>query len=117
MLTGIVIHGDGFGRTLGFPTANIPATKAATYFKPGVYAAWATLGTVKYKAALVIHDKYIKVEVFFLDYHGEDFYGDLISVDPLARLSALERYDSIDELKTKIASDVEIIRDYFVQKK
>ncbi len=117
MLSGSVIHGDGFGRQLGYPTANIPPTKAATYFRPGVYAASVTLGSEKYKAALAIHDKHSKIEVFLMDYEGPDFYGVYITIDPLQRLSEMEPYDSVDELKDKIASDVEMVREYFAQKK
>ena len=64
MLSGSVIHGDGFGRQLGYPTANIVPTKAAKYFRPGIYAAMVTLGGEKYQSALAIHDKYSKIEVF-----------------------------------------------------
>lgn len=117
MLSGSVIHGDGFGRQLGYPTANIPSTKAATFFQPGVYAATVHLGSEKYKAALAIHDKHLKIEVFLLDYQGPDFYGVSITIDPMQRLSGMEHYDSIEELKEKITSDVEMVREYFAHKK
>lgn len=117
MLSGSVIHGDGIGRQLGYPTANIPYCKAVTYFRPGIYAALVTFADKKYQAALAIHDQYTKTEVFLLDYRGEDFYGVHIAIDPLQRLSGMESYESIDELKSKIATDVEMVREYFAQKK
>jgi len=117
MLSGSVIHGDGIGRNLGYPTANIAYSKAVTYFRPGVYAALVSMGDKKYQAALAIHDQYTKTEVFLLDYQGDDFYGVIITIDPLQRLSGMEFYESQTELKTKIANDVEMVREYFAQKK
>lgn len=117
MLSGSVIHGDGIGRQLGYPTANIPYCKAVTYFRPGVYAAMVTLGDKKYQAALAIHDKYSKTEVFLLSYQGDDFYGATIVIDPLQRLSGMEFYDTEAELKTKIKHDVTMVQEYFAQKK
>ncbi len=117
MLSGSVIHGDGFGRQLGYPTANIAPTKAAKYFRPGIYAAIVTLGGEKYQSALAIHDKYSKIEVFLMDYQGPDFYDVHITIDPVQRLSEMEQYDTVEELKEKIAADVEMVREYFAQKK
>lgn len=117
MLSGSVIHGDGFGRQLGYPTANIEPTKAAKYFRPGIYAATVTLGGEKYQAALAIHNKHSKIEAFLIAYQGPDFYGVHITIDPVQRLSEMEQYDSTEELKTKISHDVQMVCDYFAQKK
>lgn len=116
MIRGTVVHGDGRGRILGYPTANIDVPVASTKLGPGVYAALAMLQNESYLAALVIHEAIDKIEVFFLNYEGPDFYGKTIAVEAVQRVSGLERLDSENELKEKIASDVDLVRNYFVEK-
>ncbi|MBP7992413.1 MAG: riboflavin kinase [Candidatus Magasanikbacteria bacterium] len=115
MIRGTVIKGEGLAKKMGYPTANIDVSVANTQLKPGVYAAFAILHSQSYLAALVIHE-IDKVEVFFLDYVGADFYGEKISVEAVQKVSAIERFDSVEELKEKISSDVEMVRQYFVEK-
>ncbi|NLF74944.1 MAG: riboflavin biosynthesis protein RibF, partial [Chloroflexi bacterium] len=42
-LSGTVVHGDGRGRTIGFPTANIDVWEEQVLPQNGVYAGWAHL--------------------------------------------------------------------------
>ena len=99
MICGTVVHGDGKGKGLGYPTANIDVPVASTKLKPGVYAATANLNNETYSAALVIHEFWDKIEVYFLEYRGTDFYGSEITVDAIQRVSGLERLDTDEELK------------------
>ncbi len=112
MLSGPVVNGDGIGKTYGCPTANLSLRRSQVKLHSGVYAATATLNREVYKAALVIQEKPWKVEVHLLDYKGPDFYGQHISIDPVQKVSEIESYDSIDELKEKIASDLELVREF-----
>ena len=53
-VSGCVVHGFNRGGTqLGFPTANLAATDSC-HLVPGVYAGWATLLNLEYKAAISI---------------------------------------------------------------
>lgn len=113
MLRGIVIKGDGIGKILGFPTANIDTPKAKVKYTLGVYAATTTLGEKKYNGALVIRDNPWKIEMFLFDYDGPDFYGDKIAIDPLQKTSMIEKMGSKKELKEKIAKDIQLVKDYF----
>lgn len=113
MLRGTVIHGDGFGKGLGYPTANLNVHRSGISFAVGVYAAEATLRNVVYNAALVINSEPWKVEVYFIDYKGPDFYGEEVYVSPIQKVSQLEQYDSLDELKEKIGIDVALVNDFF----
>lgn len=112
MLAGPVVNGDGIGKKFGCPTANLSLRRSQVPLHSGVYAAMATLNREVHKAALVIQEKPWKVEVHLLDYKGADFYGQHISVDPVQKVSEIESYDSVDELKEKIASDLELIREF-----
>lgn len=120
MLASVVIFGDGIGKLYGYPTANLEVKRTQVPFTPGVYAAWATMERVRYPAALVIQSEPWKVEVHLLDYSGPDFYGAFLSVDPIQKISEIERYDSTAELKEKIINDLELIREFlreWVEKK
>jgi len=94
MLGGKIIRGDGIGRTLGFPTR-------------------ATLFGEVYDAALVIMHHPWKVEAHLLDYLGDDMYGEEIYFEPIQRVSTLERYDTMEELKKKIERDIVLVRKVF----
>ena len=106
MIAGPVVRGDGIGKTYGCPTANLALRRTQVPFHSGVYAAHATLNREVYKAALVIQEKPWKIEVHLLDYEGSDFYGQQLSVDPVQKISEIEKYDSEEELKVKIKADL-----------
>jgi riboflavin kinase/FMN adenylyltransferase len=116
MLRGTVVHGDGLGKGTGYPTANINARRSDIKFSVGIYAAEATLHEKVYKVALVIRDNPFKVEAYFIDYSGEDFYGEEITISPIQKVSELERYDSMDELKEKIRADVAMVTAFFADR-
>ncbi|MFZ2189623.1 MAG: riboflavin kinase [Candidatus Magasanikiibacteriota bacterium] len=113
MLKGIVIHGDGIGKKLGFPTANLDIDKKKCKFNPGVYAAKVLLDKKEYQGALAIQEKNWKVEVHFLDYVGEDFYGSFIEVEPIQKVSEMEGFSGENSLIEKINNDVEKVREVF----
>ena len=107
---GKVISGDGVGRGLGFPTANLDMSFADIPVEEGVYAAYAIVRGTRYAAALAVHEANDKVEVHVLDYNGDDLYGEEMSVEAVALVSAMESFASTEELTQKIAGDVEKVR-------
>lgn len=112
MIEGIVINGEGLGRSLGWPTANLNIPAEKTHLQPGVYAARAIFRHTTYLAALVISEApRDKVEVYLIDYTGEDFYGETLQVEPVQQVSQLELKDSVEELKEKIGADMQLIKD------
>lgn len=113
IIEGTVVHGDGIGKTLGYPTANLDVEPDETPYKNGVYAAHAEMRGVKYPAALVINGMQKKVEVHLLVYSGEDCYGERMFVEPIQKVAEIERYDSMEELKEKIKNDIETVEKIF----
>ncbi len=113
MFQGIVIHGDGLGKGLGYPTANLDISAEKTRCKDGVYAAKAYFRKKEYKAALIIQSARKKVEVYLFDYKDEDFYGLELEVDPVQKVSEIETYENDQKLKEKIAKDIELIEQVF----
>jgi riboflavin kinase/FMN adenylyltransferase len=114
-LHGPVIHGDGRGKTIQVPTANIAYSHEKMIPAKGIYACWAYLGAEKYQAAINIGtnptftpDKQTpNVEVHLLDYHGGDIYGEDLRLEFVSRLRAELKFDSVDVLLEQIWKDVE----------
>jgi riboflavin kinase / FMN adenylyltransferase len=116
-LEGVVVRGDGRGRPLGFPTANLMTRAHAAVPADGVYAAWlvrraADAGVPeRLRAAVSIgtnptfSGRERRVEAYALDFDG-DLYGERLALDFVARLREMRRYDSIEPLVAQIEQDV-----------
>lgn len=126
-LEGVVVHGDGRGRDLGFPTANIAPPMHAAIPADGVYAGWFTvlgpqgpaIGEVapgeRAMAAISVgtnptfSGRSRTVEAFVLD--GEaDLYGQQVAVDFVEHLRGMRKFDSIDALIEAMGEDVATAR-------
>ena len=113
-LHGPVIHGDGRGRTIDVPTANISYSHAKMIPAKGIYACWAYLNGRRYQAAINIGtnptftpDKQSpNVEAHLLDFHKE-IYGEDIRLEFIARLRDELKFDSVEKLLEQIWRDVE----------
>lgn len=110
-LDGIVVRGDGRGRQLGYPTANVRTERYAAIPADGVYAGRVVLDGKRLPAAVSIGTKPTfegrehAVEPYILDF-DEDIYGDELGVEFTARLRGQERYDRIEDLVGQIGRDV-----------
>lgn len=116
-LAGVVEHGDGRGRQLGFPTANlggiqtlIPAT--------GVYATSVSIAGTEHASATHIgpnltfaEDGGVKVETHLVGYSG-DLYGRSLRVDFLGRLREITKFASVTELIAQMERDIEAARNW-----
>jgi len=117
-ICGRVIHGDALGRTLGFPTANLPLKRLQSPVK-GVYAVDVYgLGDKPYPGVANIGTRPTvagirqQLEVHLLDV-SLDLYGRHIDVVLRAKLRNEQRFASLDALKQQIANDVVAARAYF----
>jgi riboflavin kinase / FMN adenylyltransferase len=123
---GVVVRGDGRGRVLGYPTANVAPPMYSAIPADGVYAAWFTVlghgpvvGTVtpgeRYQAAVSVgtnptfSGRTRTVEAFVLDTTA-DLYGQHVAVDFVARLRGQEKFDSVDDLIVAMDNDTERAR-------
>lgn len=115
---GIVIRGEGRGRKLGFPTANLKIENKLA-LPHGVYATWAKLGdrfipsvtNVGVRPTFEKSDKELAalVETHLIDF-AEDLYGQILEVQFLARLRAERKFAGIEPLKAQIRNDLEQAR-------
>jgi len=119
---GVVVRGDGRGRDLGFPTANVAPPMYAAIPADGVYAAWFTIlgagpavGEVepgqRYQAAVSVgtnptfSGRTRTVEAFVLDKNA-DLYGQHVAVDFVHRIRGMVQFDGIDALVEAMHDDV-----------
>ncbi len=121
-LEGVVVHGDGRGKGLGFPTANVAPTMHAAIPADGVYAGWFTvlneddpLAGRQFMAAISVgtnptfDGRNRTVEPHLLDFDA-DLYGKRVAVDFVDQLRGMRKFESIDELVQAIARDVDQAR-------
>ncbi|MEX1035459.1 MAG: bifunctional riboflavin kinase/FAD synthetase [Sneathiella sp.] len=115
---GVVVDGDKRGRTIGFPTANIPLV-GYNHPKLGVYAVRVGLhrgthvdwidGVANFGMRPTFDKKDVLLEVHLLDWSGE-LYDQSIRVAFVDYIRPEMKFGGIDELTAQIARDVEKAR-------
>ncbi|MGA4643046.1 bifunctional riboflavin kinase/FAD synthetase [Limisphaera sp. 4302-co] len=115
-LAGRVVAGDGLGRRLGFPTANLDV-QGLVLPPRGVYSGRCAVEGRVYRAALNVgwrptvagENPVLRVEVHLLDFDG-DLYGRELEVAVLEKLRDEQRFESLEALRRQIRADLERIR-------
>ncbi len=111
-IAGKVVGGDGLGRQLGFPTANVDTTGLA--LPPhGVYAVHAEAAGKTHRAVLNIGRRptlrnpnpELRVEAHLLDFEG-DLYGQELELTFVEKLREEKKFPSLKELRDQIALDI-----------
>jgi riboflavin kinase/FMN adenylyltransferase len=118
-IRGSVTHGDKRGRTINFPTANIPLGR---HLEParGVYAVTVHLadGAVHRGVANIGRRPTVndglesRVEAHIFDFDG-DLYGQEVAVALHVFIRAEQKFASFDALKIQIAQDADEARGFF----
>lgn len=116
-LSGPVVHGDGRGRHINIPTANIQYPGSKLLPANGIYACRIWVGQESHAAATNIGynptftpDKRIaNVEAHLLDF-DRDLYGEHVTLEFVSRLRDEMRFDSVDALLRQIQGDIEQTR-------
>ena len=109
-LEGIVMRGTGQARHLGYPTANLHTEPYTAIPADGVYAGYVDVGERRIPAAISVgnpmfHGENPTVESYLLDF-DEDLYGHTISVEFVARLRGMQRFDELPALIDQMGRDV-----------
>jgi riboflavin kinase/FMN adenylyltransferase len=117
-LEGEVVRGEGRGRRLGYPTANLRIEEALARPPRGVYAGRVVLEGRLLPAAINVgvnpqfggaRDDPTRFEVYVVDFDG-DLYGRVLRVGVTRRLRDEARFASVDDMLEQIARDVEAAR-------
>lgn len=112
-MSGRVIYGQQLGRTLGFPTANIPVKRRKTAtsgifavrvhgLEEGTLDGVASLGT----RPTVTGDGDMLLEVFIFDF-DRNIYGEYLEVDLITRLRDELKFPDLDSMVEQIHRDVD----------
>jgi riboflavin kinase/FMN adenylyltransferase len=113
---GVVVRGDGRGRGLGFPTANLRVAERDKLVPPqGIYAVRAVLRSGTYRGALHLGPRPTfkgspsTIELHVLDFDA-DIYGEEVRVDFVQRLREIRPFATVEALVEQMKEDVEAAR-------
>ncbi len=111
-IRGAVVKGDGRGRQLGFPTANLRIADGDKLVPPqGIYAVRGALRSGIHPGALHIGPRPTfqgsppTVELHLIDFDG-DVYGEIVRVDFVRRLRDVLPFDTPEALVEQMREDV-----------
>ncbi len=122
--SGTVVRGQGIGKSLGYPTANIEIkSKFKLIPKPGIYAINAILNNKSHDALLYIGNRpTIKnhlqktIEVHILDFDKE-IYGDKLTIELVDYIREDFKFENIEKLKEQMSKDERKGREILSKKK
>jgi riboflavin kinase/FMN adenylyltransferase len=116
-IRGLVVRGEGRGRGLGFPTANLRVAERDKLIPPqGIYAVRGVLRSGAYTGALHLGPRPTfkgsppTMELHLLDF-DEDIYGEEVRVDFIEYLRPIEPFSTVRALVEQIRVDVETARE------
>ena len=118
-LSGRVIKGEGRGKKIGFPTANLGYDKELIIPAKGVYITQVKIKDMVYNSVTNIgvnptfntgYD--VHVESHLLDF-THDIYGEEIRVSFIKKLRDEKKFPSVNDLVVQIKADADLARDYF----
>ncbi|MBT8125741.1 MAG: bifunctional riboflavin kinase/FAD synthetase [Gammaproteobacteria bacterium] len=117
-MSGRVIHGDKKGRTIGFPTANIPVKRRICAVN-GVFAVNVSMndGSEYQGVANIGHRPTVagtrtQLEVHIFNF-SKEIYGNLLKITFCKKLRDEKKFDSFEELKKQIEQDSKSAQDFF----
>ncbi|MGX5913393.1 bifunctional riboflavin kinase/FAD synthetase [Aliidiomarina sp. Khilg15.8] len=109
-IEGRVAHGEKKGRTIGFPTANLPLKRLKSPLR-GVFVVQATVAGKRYHGVANIGNRPtvggsgVQLETHLFNFNGE-LYGERMTVTPLHKIRDEVKFASLNELKQQIHKDV-----------
>lgn len=117
-ISGHVIHGDKKGRTIGFPTANIPIQRKICAVN-GVFAVTVTrqdgskfpgVANIGHRPTVGGTRTQLEVHIFNFSY---EIYGEFLEVTFCKKLRDEKKFDSFEALKKQIEQDSKSAQNFF----
>lgn len=110
-LSGVVEHGNGIGRQIGFPTANIRIQSNKLLPMSGVYSAQALVDGKSIVAIVNVgNNPTVGNDKISVESHLIDFYGNLYSKEVVLNFDLFirseKKFASLNELQEQIAKDL-----------
>ncbi|GHU44659.1 riboflavin biosynthesis protein [Bacilli bacterium] len=116
-VSGLVVHGEARGRTIGFPTANVESKHYQYLPAIGVYVVDIEVSGTRYRgmASIGYNDtfggKNKTLEVNIFDFHDE-IYGERVTVYFLKLIRGMIKFDGVEALIAQMDSDEKISREF-----
>ena len=118
-LSGRIYKGDGRGRTIGFPTANMEYPKERILPKKGVYITETIYKDMRYFSVTNVGNNptFLDKDEIFVETHilnfDNDIYGEEIKVEFFEFLRGEKKFPSVNDLIEQIKLDIKKARAYF----
>ena len=113
--SGIVVHGNARGRTIGYPTANLAPLDRVILPADGVYVVDVEHDGQMYRGMasvgknVTFEGDELRFEANIFDF-SQDIYGDTIRIFWLDKIRDMVKFDNVDELVKQLQVDKEIAR-------
>ena len=111
-LEGVVIKGEGRGKKIGFPTANIQVSPDLIIPQRGVYVTRTIYNGMVYQSVTNIgfnptfkDTDLVHIETNLFDFNN-DIYGEVLDIQFLHKLRDERKFGTVNELITQIKADV-----------
>ncbi len=112
-IDGVVMAGDGRGRKLGFPTANLEADRSILVPATGVYAVrvamagsvFAGVANIGYRPTFVTENPVRRIEIHLFDV-ARNLYGQAMRVYFTRYIRGERHFDSVNDLVRQIECDI-----------
>lgn len=111
-INGTVVRGQGIGKDLGYPTANIEIKNKYKLIPPfGIYAVNVFYRGQEFGGMLYIGDRptlkehdNLTIEVNIFDFH-KDVYGEKLVIEFIEHIRGDQKFENLDGLKAQLAKD------------
>lgn len=120
-ICGVVVHGQSFGKKIGFPTANIEVDSSIQIPASGVYSTDAIIENVHYKSVTnigirptVSNETYdtITCETHIIGYKDLELYGKYIILEFNFLIRKEKKFPNINELQQAINNDILLVKSH-----
>ena len=121
-LEGVVIKGEGRGKKIGFPTANIQVSPDLIVPHRGVYVTRTKYNGMTYNSITNIghnptfketHHLHIETNLFDFDI---DIYGENLDIEFLHKVREEKKFPTVNDLIAQIKADVEFAKEFLSKK-
>jgi riboflavin kinase/FMN adenylyltransferase len=122
-LKGIIVKGEGRGKRIGVPTANMSINSTIKKPAPGVYITNTYLNGQKWHSVTNIgnnptfnNSDELFIETHILDFDN-DIYGEDLIVEFVERIRDEKKFDDVNTLVAQIKSDIKCAQEFFDEQK
>jgi len=117
-LEGVVVKGEGRGKKIGFPTANIQASPDLIIPQKGVYVTRTVYKGMIYQSVTNIGNnptfkdsEQLSIETNLFDFDS-DIYGEVLNIQFLKKIRDEKKFSTVNALIDQIKTDIQTARDF-----